>query len=118
MPPSPRSPTALLDGSICSDIVPDLRFSRPHPCNEYYLSPRGCQRSDCPYSHEYPFTAEEWKAYPRFVKSKPCLKAKAGGSVNACPYGAEDCFYGHHCPYKVSTSVSIILGAAGGRQAR
>lgn len=68
------------------------------PCQDFYLSPSGCYRRQCTFSHAYPFSDAEWQAYPAYVKSLVCKQMATKGS---CPFG-DECYFGHACPFEVS----------------
>ncbi|GAA6015006.1 hypothetical protein JCM10207_008701 [Rhodosporidiobolus poonsookiae] len=94
LPTPPPIPPAVPFKVPWANFPPNNR-----PCNAYYLSANGCRTGDnCTFRHDMRFTAEEWEAYPYFVKSKPCPNIRKYGR---CNYG-DECYNGHRCAYTES----------------
>ncbi|GAA5889406.1 hypothetical protein JCM6882_000734 [Rhodosporidiobolus microsporus] len=85
--------------------VPKLFFDGQKPCRDFYLYKDGCGKRTCHYSHDYPFTTEQWLQFPLQVASQICPQMRDRGACTwgeACPYEAKSCPWGRRCHFRLA----------------
>merc|ERR1712093_138436 len=81
------SPTELDPSvSLCRQKKP--------PCNQFYLTKRGCLNPKCNYSHTYRLNDKQIEELRSGALRTACVYKK---SNNPC-LGGDDCVFGHKCP--------------------
>src|SRR5271167_1561283 len=79
-------------------VYKSLMKLRPPPCNNYYLSLKGCLWPDCKYSHSHKLNDYQLSAMRYYLKQTPCDSWK---SSRTCANG-DQCDRGHDCLYNVN----------------
>ncbi|GAA5832777.1 hypothetical protein JCM11251_005759 [Rhodosporidiobolus azoricus] len=72
------------------------------PCRDFCLYKYGCRKGDrCHYSHNYPFSREDWLAFPRHIASLICPQMRDHGACS-CPHTAETRPFGRQCNFRLA----------------
>jgi len=85
------------------------------PCNLFWLSPDGCPHADCTYSHDTPFTFDEFKAYRLWVKTTICPDMQRR---KRCKLSDAECSHGHRCPHALKDCPHVRKGKCHYEQAK
>ena len=80
-----------------------------------WLSPDGCPHADCTYSHDTPFTFDEFKAYRLWVKTTICPDMQRR---KRCKLSDAECSHGHRCPHALKDCPHVRKGKCHYEQAK